>query len=239
MPIQKRTIGSIPFTQVPNVIFNLGNSDAIAIYCYLLSKPENWIIRRTDVMKTIGVGRVRYDKAITLLKDNDLFSTAYSKNPDTGLLEGTVAWLYVPDEHHRTLQKPTIAETDMSESASLAEPDHVVKKDLLVKKDTLVNKEKIKHMCFTAPTPDEVKAYAIEKGMTLDHEDFVDFYDSKGWMVGKNKMKNWKSAASRWARNNKTRSNNNGKDNSTHSFLEEQAKRVFGGITGIKNISNT
>ena len=73
-----------------------------------------------------------------------------------------------------------------------------------------VNNQVSKHMCFTAPTPDEVKAYAIEKGIKLDHEDFCDFYESKGWMVGKNKMKNWKSAASRWARNNSNIGQKNG-----------------------------
>lgn len=36
--------------------------------------------------------------------------------------------------------------------------------------------------------------------MPLDAQRFVDFYECKGWMVGKNKMKNWKAAVRTWAR---------------------------------------
>lgn len=53
---------------------------------------------------------------------------------------------------------------------------------------------------FTPPTVDEVKAYASEHGCKIDAERFVDFYASKGWMVGKTKMKDWKAAVRNWAR---------------------------------------
>ena len=55
---------------------------------------------------------------------------------------------------------------------------------------------------FTPPTLEEVKAYAKEKSLIIDAEDFVDFYESKGWVVGKSPMKSWKASASRWARSN-------------------------------------
>jgi len=50
----------------------------------------------------------------------------------------------------------------------------------------------------TIPTPEEVTQYADEKGLNLDG--FHDYYESNGWMVGKNKMKKWKSAASGWSK---------------------------------------
>ena len=53
---------------------------------------------------------------------------------------------------------------------------------------------------FAKPTVEEVAAYAAEKGYRgFDAERFWNFYESKGWMVGKNKMTNWKSAVSNWA----------------------------------------
>lgn len=58
---------------------------------------------------------------------------------------------------------------------------------------------------FIPPTPENVKEYCREKGYDIDVESFVDFYTSKGWMVGKNKMKDWKAAVRNWARNNDTR----------------------------------
>ena len=52
---------------------------------------------------------------------------------------------------------------------------------------------------FTAPSVEDVEAYAEEKGITLDAERFVDYYASKGWKVGKTPMKDWRAAARNWA----------------------------------------
>lgn len=51
---------------------------------------------------------------------------------------------------------------------------------------------------FTPPTFEEVQAYCTERKNNVDPERFIDFYASKGWMVGKNKMKDWKAAVRNW-----------------------------------------
>ncbi|MBR4930390.1 MAG: hypothetical protein IKZ00_06265, partial [Bacteroidaceae bacterium] len=51
---------------------------------------------------------------------------------------------------------------------------------------------------FIPPTVEDVRAYCIERGNSISPEAFVDFYASKGWMVGKNKMKDWKAAIRTW-----------------------------------------
>lgn len=56
---------------------------------------------------------------------------------------------------------------------------------------------------FTPPTPTEVQQYCSESGHYIDADAFVDFYNSKNWMVGKNKMKDWKSAVRNWERRDK------------------------------------
>ena len=56
---------------------------------------------------------------------------------------------------------------------------------------------------FKPPTPNEVQEYSS----TIDAERFCDFYESKGWLIGKNKMKCWKSAVRNWERNNDKRAN--------------------------------
>jgi hypothetical protein len=53
---------------------------------------------------------------------------------------------------------------------------------------------------FKPPTIDEVKAYCTERKNGVDAERFVDFYEAKGWMLGKNKMKDWKAAVRTWER---------------------------------------
>lgn len=51
---------------------------------------------------------------------------------------------------------------------------------------------------FVPPGVDEVRAYCLERKNGVDAEEFVAFYASKGWMVGKNRMKDWKAAVRTW-----------------------------------------
>ena len=56
---------------------------------------------------------------------------------------------------------------------------------------------------FVPPTLDEVTAYVKERGSMVDPQGFIDFYSSKGWVVGKSPMKDWKAAcrnAESWER---------------------------------------
>ena len=53
---------------------------------------------------------------------------------------------------------------------------------------------------FIPPTVEEVEAYCSERGNGIDAQSFIDFYESKGWMIGKNKMKDWKAAVRTWER---------------------------------------
>ena len=54
---------------------------------------------------------------------------------------------------------------------------------------------------FTPPTVFEVIAYCEERKNNVDAEKFINYYESNGWMVGKNKMKDWKAAVRTWEKN--------------------------------------
>ena len=54
---------------------------------------------------------------------------------------------------------------------------------------------------FTPPTLEEVTAYCMERNNSVDPQHFIDYYTSNGWLVGKNKMKDWKAAVRTWERN--------------------------------------
>lgn len=51
---------------------------------------------------------------------------------------------------------------------------------------------------FSPPTVEDVYSYCLERGNQVDPQRFVDYYTSNGWMVGKNKMKDWKAAVRTW-----------------------------------------
>ena len=62
----------------------------------------------------------------------------------------------------------------------------------------------IKRNVFEKPTIEEIKEYCVSRGNGIDANYFYDFYESKNWMIGKNKMKDWKAAVRTWERNNKS-----------------------------------
>lgn len=59
-----------------------------------------------------------------------------------------------------------------------------------------------KTRAFVPPSVEEVRAYCLERGNGIDSQYFVDYYDARGWMIGKNKMKDWRAAVRTWERNN-------------------------------------
>lgn len=56
---------------------------------------------------------------------------------------------------------------------------------------------------FVPPTLEDVSGYCRENGYKIDAQRFIDFYSSKGWMVGKNKMEDWKATVRNWSRQDK------------------------------------
>ena len=86
-----------------------------------------------------------------------------------------------------------------SEKAKKADNDNEYDNDL--KENTL---EGVKEKRFAPPTLENVSEYCREMGYTnVDAARFIDFYTSNGWMVGKNRMKDWKAAVRNWDRREK------------------------------------
>ena len=82
--------------------------------------------------------------------------------------------------------------------------------DLSETKLTTINKNKeikITNKLFKKPSVNDVELYCIERDNKIDAISFFNFYESKGWMVGKNKMKDWRACIRTWemrAKNKKT-----------------------------------
>ena len=73
-------------------------------------------------------------------------------------------------------------------------------KESKVKEKESIEKVATKRTAFVTPSLQEVKDYISEKGYTVDAQRFIDFYEAKGWMIGKNKMKDWRAAVRTWMR---------------------------------------
>lgn len=82
--------------------------------------------------------------------------------------------------------------------------------DIDIEKELDIKKEKKK---FQKPTIDEIKKYCFERKNNINAEQFIDYYESNGWKVGKNAMKDWKACIRTWEQRNKS--------NNKKSILEE------------------
>ena len=69
--------------------------------------------------------------------------------------------------------------------------------DIEIKKENNIKEKK-----FKKPSIDEVKEYCTSRNNNIDAEHFIDYYNSNGWKVGKNSMKDWKAAVRTWERRN-------------------------------------
>lgn len=78
---------------------------------------------------------------------------------------------------------------------------------------------------FEPPSIESVAAYCIERAKGVDPQQWYDHYTSNGWLVGKNKMKDWKAAVRTWEKN---KFNGNGSHNAdplgTYALLEQRRR---------------
>lgn len=92
------------------------------------------------------------------------------------------------------------AATNLVTDLSRAKRDETVTRE----EKRRVEKKKKKNTpsgCMQRPTVEEVAAYCLERGNHVDAEKFVAHYESNGWRVGPNPMKNWQAAVRTWEKN--------------------------------------
>jgi hypothetical protein len=83
---------------------------------------------------------------------------------------------------------------------------------------------------FAPPTVEQVKAYCLERGNSVDAETFVDFYTAKGWKVGRDTMKDWKACVRTWEkRDNKPKGLAATSSDYTTLTAEQRKKLLKGG----------
>ena len=84
---------------------------------------------------------------------------------------------------------------------------------------------------FVPPTLAEVQSYVAERQSPVDPQGFIDFYASKGWMVGKTPMKDWKAAcrnAETWERWSRTEASSPPKKGLAQALTDRQMEKYMG-----------
>lgn len=97
---------------------------------------------------------------------------------------------------------------------------------------------------FEKPTLSEIEQYCIERNNNVNAEQFFDYYESNGWKVGKNSMKDWKAAVRTWERSEyrKPNSKKNSKEdaiNVVRELMNEYANEQFEDNNGTIDVTDS
>lgn len=79
---------------------------------------------------------------------------------------------------------------------------------------------------FKKPTLDEVQQYCSERKNNISAEKFIDYYESNGWKVGRNSMKDWKATVRNWEKNQQEKQNNVKTYKSNYEISQEALRKA-------------
>ena len=149
------------------------------------NNESHWCYMSKDTMANdLDLSKQAVLNIITKLVDKELIV----KNPATKHLKVSVLFLeYLNDYKKFTNGKETLLER----SKNFTETG----------KKTLPNNNTNNKNTFIRPKAEEINEYSKEIGFTLDGSQFIDHYEARGWLIGKNPMKDWKAAVRTWKRN--------------------------------------
>lgn len=196
-------------------LFQLENcADCIALYVFYY-KTAKWqrtnTIKANDdyVKKSLKWGTDRIKKTKNILKENGLINIIQRRT--SGKIDGwfiEVSYLMsdknIEKNVNQNTQNPQVVTTTggFHKTNALKVNNKCLKKLLLC---ALAQKSTSKEQ-FKKPSLNEVIQYCQERKNGIDAEYFIDYYQSVGWKVGRNPMKDWKATIRTWERNKK---NNN------------------------------
>lgn len=192
-------------------------ADCIALYVFYY-KTAKWQktnqVKASDeyVKKCLKWGRDKIAKTKSTLKENGLIEIIQTRKDNK--ISGwyiKVGYLVnkkkiedckvrVNNTQNQQVGNPTSTDDDIN---ALKQYIKCLETENEMLKEEKTPKKK-KSSQFAPPTIQEVADYCRERCNNVDPEKFVSYYESNGWHVGRNKMKDWKAAVRTWERNNRT-----------------------------------
>jgi hypothetical protein len=194
--------------KLQRVLMKHGLKGIGAFWCIVEMLYENeGVLMRTECERIAFELRVDCDFILSMINDFELFQNDgdvfYSKSVlnrletinakrDKAKKSAEIRWGY--------------ANALRTQSDGNAVKESKEKKSIDIEKETKTR--------FVKPNRDDVRAYMIELDMSDLSQRFVDYYESNGWRVGKNPMKDWRACVRTW------KQQNNEKPKTTESFYK-------------------
>lgn len=97
----------------------------------------------------------------------------------------------------------TNVQTNLRQISDKTPPEIELEKDIEIEKEihSSAKSTTTKRKRFEKPTLSQITQYCLERNNNVNAEQFYDYYESNGWKVGKNAMKDWKACVRTWERN--------------------------------------
>jgi len=220
---------------------------ARGLLIFLLGKPDNWEVSVAHLIKQTeaAIYPSKRDAVYSLLKE--LMAVGYVSRIKEDGAGGTFGKTnYLVSESPRNQDSPITADPEVDampvKSPLTAQPytdePYTVNPTLIRTKykqelkETRTENNIIEK--FKIPTLEEIENHINEKGYAVDPELFIAHYTSNGWLVGKNKMKCWRSALVTWNKNSAQKSPNsaNNRNSGFAKPTQPQPQHVYHGNMG-------
>ena len=159
------------------------------------------VITNTNIDNVRSAMKVLLElKMIEILDDSTIYMAEVVK-----MVGSETKWA----EYKRNKKTPILENVQTNSKNFPIEIEKEIEIELEKDKD-IIKSDKPTRKKFIPPTLEEVQAYCVERNNNVDAERFINHYTSNGWLVGKNKMKDWKAAVRTWERSdyNKATSGN-------------------------------
>lgn len=194
--------------KLQRVLMKHGLKGIGAFWCIVEMLYENeGVLMRTECERIAFELRVDCDFILSMIDDFDLFQN----DGDVFYSNSVLNRLETINAKRDKAKKSAEIRWGYANALRTQSEGNAVKES---KEKKSIDIEKDKTTRFVKPNRDDVRAYMIELNMADLSQRFVDYYESNGWRVGRNAMKDWKAAVRTW------KQQNNEKTKTTESFYK-------------------
>lgn len=198
------------YTIVSNVCVrdNRLSLKAKGLMSLVMSLPNDWDFSIQGLSSIVKEGKSSIYAAINELKEFGYCNVITSRD-DKGKIIGNdytffeepcadIPYTENPYTENQDMDNPNMDNQDLENQPQINKDIKEIKTEIIKEKENTNVFPKKKSSRFIKPTVEEVDAYVKENGYHIDAENFVNYYESKGWVVGKAPMKDWKAACRTW-----------------------------------------
>ena len=194
--------------KLQRVLMKHGLKGIGAFWCIVEMLYENeGVLMRTECERIAFELRVDCDFILSMIDDFDLFQN----DGDVFYSKSVLNRLETINAKRDKAKKSAEIRWGYANALRTQSDGNAVKES---KEKKSIDIEKDKTTRFVKPNRDDVRAYMMELNMADLSQRFVDYYESNGWRVGRNAMKDWKAAVRTW------KQQNNEKTKTTESFYK-------------------